>query len=238
MIKNCDKKELKLSIIGCIGFFLYFILSELEVYFPAFFGINIGTLSLNLKVLYLLLYEIMMMVVFFLLYRKHLIEKFKDFKKNFKTYFKEYFKYWEMAFGLMLISNMIILLIKPDAMANNEAAVRDTLLKAPFYMYFSAVFFAPFMEELTFRQSLRNVFKNDKLFIFISGFIFGGLHVFGSLTSWFDLLYLFPYCIPGFIFAYTLVKSDNIFVPMSLHFTHNGLLMTVQLILMLVGISI
>ena len=82
----------------------------------------------------------------------------------------------------------------------------------------------------------------------VSGISFGFVHILSSLlvivsnsieagnlvlTGWTDLLYIIPYSIPGIIFAYTLVKSKNIFVPISLHMIHNGFLITIQLLTML-----
>ncbi|MBQ8234787.1 MAG: CPBP family intramembrane metalloprotease, partial [Bacilli bacterium] len=86
------------------------------------------------------------------------------------------------------------------------------------------------------RNCLYKIFKNKYLFIFISGFIFGSLHVFNDSMVISDLLYLIPYCTPGFIFAYILTKSDNIFNTIGLHFIHNGTLMTLQVVLMLQGL--
>ena len=102
-------------------------------------------------------------------------------------------------------------------------------------MFISAVFIAPVLEELTFRQAFRNIFSNDKVFIIMSGLIFGGLHVVGNVNSPVDLLYLIPYCTPGFVFAYIMAKTDNVFVSMGLHFLHNGVMISLQILLMVLG---
>ena len=70
----------------------------------------------------------------------------------------------------------------------------------------------------------------------MSGLIFGGLHVIGNVNSIIDLLYLIPYCVPGFAFAYMLSKTNNIFVPMGFHFLHNGVTMSLQVILLILGL--
>jgi membrane protease YdiL (CAAX protease family) len=69
----------------------------------------------------------------------------------------------------------------------------------------------------------------------MSAFVFGGLHVFSSAETLIDLLYIIPYGAPGFVFAYMLSKTDNIFVPMGFHFMHNGILVALQILLLLVG---
>ena len=131
-----------------------------------------------------------------------------------------------------MTSNLIILLINSGNMANNEAAVREMFNSTPIYAFISAVVFAPLLEELVFRKSFRYMFNNDTLFILASGLTFGAFHVIGSYESLIDLLYIIPYSVPGIVFAYTLVKSKNIFVPMGLHFIHNGILMSLQFFLM------
>ena len=69
----------------------------------------------------------------------------------------------------------------------------------------------------------------------MSGLIFGGLHVVGNINHWYDLLYLIPYCTPGFIFAYIMSKTNNVFVSMGLHFLHNGMIMSLQVLLIMLG---
>ena len=59
------------------------------------------------------------------------------------------------------------------------------------------------------------------------------MHVVSSFESFSDLIYIITYSIPGFVFAYTLVKSENIFVPISLHMFHNTLTVIMQIILLI-----
>ena len=94
-----------------------------------------------------------------------------------------------------------------------------------------AIIFAPILEELVFRLSFRNMFKTDIIFIIASGLFFGFMHV-SSPNSLLELIYIIPYSIPGIVFAYTLTKSKNIFVPISLHFVHNTIMMIFQFIIM------
>jgi membrane protease YdiL (CAAX protease family) len=104
--------------------------------------------------------------------------------------------------------------------------------KTPILTFMSAVIIAPLLEELVFRKSFRYMFSNNILFILFSGITFGAFHVVGSFETFFDLIYIIPYSVPGLVFAYTLVKSKNIFVPMGLHFLHNGILMSLQFLVM------
>ena len=59
----------------------------------------------------------------------------------------------------MYVSNLIIVLINKD-IASNESYNRDLLFKMPVYATFVMVIVAPFIEELIFRLSIKNIFKN------------------------------------------------------------------------------
>ena len=135
----------------------------------------------------------------------------------------------------MVVSNIVISLFFKGANANNENTIRELIGLYPLYMFFSVSIEAPFVEELIFRQSIKNIFHNKWLFIIISGLLFGSMHVFGDFKNITDLLYIIPYSTPGIIFAYMLEDSDNIYVPMSFHFIHNGILISLQFILLLFG---
>lgn len=227
-MKENDKK----SLIGLGVFLFYFFASELQALPFWLLNVNTETLPEWLKVGYMLCFQIALIGTIVFIFKKDLKENLEDLKKNHQNYFKKYLKYWFIALGLMMASNLIITMLEPGSIANNEEAVRDMFNTTPIYTFISAVLFAPLLEELVFRKSFRYMFSNDTLFILASGLVFGAFHVVGSFETLFDLIYIIPYSIPGLVFAYTLVKSKNIFVPMGLHFIHNGILMSLQFFLM------
>lgn len=227
------KKDLKQIIIGICVVISYFIYSYFQIVPLELIGIDYNSLSIDSKVFYLMITELIYLLILFYIFRNQFKKDFKDFKNNFKPYMKKYMQYWALAFSLMLISNMVIVTLFPNSIATNQEIINNNLMVAPFYMVVSAVLFAPFLEEVIFRLGFRYIFKTDVLFIIASGLVFGSLHVIGSYQNLIDLIYIIPYSIPGFIFAYTLVKSKNIFIPISLHLFHNGIMMFVQVVLLL-----
>ena len=226
------KKNDKKTLVGIGVFLFYFFVSQFQAL--PFWVLNIDTTTLPeiVKVIYTLLVQVFLVLVIAYIFRKDLKKNFKDLKKNHKYYFSNYLKYWFLALGLMMLSNAIILMFEPGSIAGNEEAIRDMFSKTPIYTFISAVIIAPILEELVFRKSFRYMFSNDILFILASGLTFGAFHVIGSFETFFDLIYIIPYSVPGLVFAYVLVKSKNIFVPMGLHFLHNGILMSLQFLLM------
>ena len=196
---------------------------------------NIAQIPLIIKTIYLSIFEICQVTFISFLLKEQIKPAIKDIKKNYKNCFVNCAKYYLLAITIMMISNLFISTINSGNIAGNEEAIRETLAKAPIYMYFSAVIIAPLLEELVFRQAIRNIFTNNKLFIIMSGLIFGGLHVIGNINTPIDILYLIPYSIPGFAFAYMLTKTNNIFVSTGFHFLHNAITISLQVLLMILG---
>ena len=220
------------SILKGISVILIYFLANIILQIPVS---NITDSPLFLKIIYSLASEITILFLIVLVLKDDIRKSWADLSKNHKVYFDKYFKYWFLLIGVMMLSNYVINLFFTQAVASNQQAINDMFDKAPIYTFFSAVFIAPITEELVFRLGIRKIIKNNLLFIFISGFVFGGLHVFITMKSNVELLYLIPYCTPGFIFAYLLTKTDNVFVPASIHFFHNGILLSIQFLALLLG---
>lgn len=237
LIKNKNKtleqfkNYIKIALIGLITIIIYNATTFLELATLYYTKVDVSKMTITTKTIYLISFEVLIMAIIALINHKKLEKNAIDIKKNYNEYFKEYLKIYILALIIMMISNLIINTLTQE-IAGNEQAIRDTFSKAPIYMFFSAVIFAPFAEEMVFRQSIRNIIEDKKIFVIVSGLIFGGLHVIGNINNFYDILYIIPYATPGIAFAYMLEKTDNIFVPMGIHFLHNGLLMTLQIILL------
>lgn len=234
-----NDKDLKIRFkqigIGIGAMVLYFLLPYLEGVPFVIMGVDTTTLPIWVKVFYLTMYSVLTASLIMIIYNKKISKDFKDMKKNSIKYFNKYIKYWLIGLFIMMVSNLFINLIVTNDIPSNEQAIRETFNISPLYIFFSAVIYAPIVEELIFRQSIKNIFHNKWLFIIISGLLFGSMHVFGDFKNITDLLYIIPYSTPGIIFAYMLEDSDNICVPMSFHFIHNGILISLQFILLLFG---
>ena len=129
----------------------------------------------------------------------------------------------------MGISNIILTKITNYNLAGNEMQVREYINKYPLYMIYSSIIFAPLIEELIFRKTIKKIFKYKYLFIIISGLIFGILHI-SNFKDINEILFSIPYIIMGIDFAYIYYKTDNIFTTISFHLLHNLVLLIIQLI--------
>lgn len=181
---------------------------------------------------FLFIINVLFLVFLFFNYKKNLIKDFKDFFKDFFKNFENAFKYWIIGFIIMIISNVVIIYIAKAGIGGNEEQVRELIDLSPIYMIFRVSIYAPLTEEIIFRKGIRDFIKNKWVYVIVSGCFFGSLHVLPSLGSpvnFIDLLYLIPYCSLGIAFAYSYVKSDNIFSTISMHAIHNTLAISLYL---------
>lgn len=210
-------------------------------YLPAaIFKIDLNKLSNSMKIAYEFSCNLGFMIVIFMLYQDIIIDNLKKYLKEFKKNFKLSFSYYIVGFIIMIISNNIITIFFSEATANNEQAVRSLIDLYPLYMLFSVSIYAPFVEELIFRKSIKDIvlaFGDNKitkyLYIIISGLIFSSLHVLDTTSSFLDYLYIIPYLALGISFAALYYKTDNIFTTITMHSLHNTIAI---LLYILVGV--
>ena len=185
----------------------------------------------SMKVLLSFINDLLLLIIFISIYKKTIKKDFHDyFNKNYKNNIKESFSTWLIGFGIMIASNLLIAILTKGQLSQNEETVRGLIDKYPLYMTFQVMLYAPITEELIFRKSIKDFITNKKLYIIISGLIFGGLHVITSITSNpLSYLYLIPYCSLGFVFAYLYQKTDNIFSTTVAHSFHNSLALLIYL---------
>ena len=195
------------------------------------FGDHYGDFSLGARVLVSFVANIIILGILLFIYRDSLIRDFRNFfGKNVLNHLEVAFKYWLVGFMLMIISNFIISILTNGGMAANEESVRELIDLVPIYMLFDVAIYAPLTEELIFRKSIRDFISNKWIYIFVSGFVFGGLHVLSSVSSAMDLLFLIPYCSLGFAFAALYYKSNNIFSSICMHALHNTMAIVLYLL--------
>lgn len=226
-LTNYHKKVLKSLSIFLIYYFL-----PILVIIPFIFIYKNGEINDGL---FQLVFDIVLAVILFLIYKEDLKEDFKDFKTNNEKYIKSAVKYWIMGLLIMALSNSIINLINPSGIAGNEESIRDLLTKDTFNMVFAIIIFAPFIEELMFRKTLKDIIKNKWILVLMSALLFGGAHVLSTYEAPIDLLYIIPYGVLGGFFAYMYYKTNNIFTSMTMHAIHNGLLVLLILLSQLGG---
>lgn len=211
----------------------YFTYNNIAVYILKRFGIDIYNISQNMLIFINLIIDILFMIILFLVYYKDIINDIRDFKENYKSYLRFAFKWWVFALLFMYISNIIIYIIVKSN-ASNEEIIHSMVNKYPLYMLFQVSIIAPFVEEMLFRKSIRDIVTNKYLYIIISALIFGGLHVLTS-KSYLEMLYIIPYGVFGGIFAYIYCKTKNIFSTITVHHFHNTIIVLYYIFCLILG---
>ena len=209
---------------------LFILLIFFKYIFIAIIPFNYNNMSIIGKGIVMFIADLIYLIGIVSLYNKTLKKDFKNYFKHFLTNFEQSFKYYLVGLGIMILSNIIIVIFIKGAVAGNEEAVREMISKVPIYMIFSVSIYAPLTEELIFRKSIRDIIDNKYIYIITSGILFALAHVATHISSVLDILYIIPYASLGITFAYTYYKTKNIFSSIILHSIHNSVAIILYLI--------
>ncbi len=138
-------------------------------------------------------------------------------------------------YGLNIVLSLIIYMISGESTTGNQELIESGFSVYPVLYAFTAVIFAPIVEELIFRgvlyQELRS--KNSyKLPIIISSLSFGLIHtlpIYLSGGNSVEMLFLLIYTAMGFILTMVYEKTGSIYSSITLHLLNN-LIATIVLI--------
>ncbi len=205
------------------GFLILLLMVALYVFVPTMIArdlIKYFNLNSNLSSM---IGSVTLAIIFLIVFWSEIKKTFKEYissKENFYTSLK----YWLKGFGIMYISNIIlVLLVFKGKIATNEEMNRQILKEFPAVAFFEIALIAPFVEEFIFRYALRKATGKNKYFPLITALIFGLLHSLTGISSWLDLLYTIPYGALGYMFGLAYNKTDNIFTSIVAHSVHNTL---------------
>ena len=169
MVIEMLKKDYIKNIFKLIIVFFIFYKSYLLQYIPIIlFKIDIKNISMSTNILLNIFSNLVLLVIFFFIYKKELIEEFKIFKKNLLENINTGFKYWFVGLIIMIFSNALINIFFKTGGATNEKTIQSMITSLPWIMLINAGLIAPFNEEIVFRKSLKGVIKNRYLFVILS----------------------------------------------------------------------
>lgn len=227
-MKKMDKKKTIISIMKFIIVFGLFYYSSYIQYIP----IKLFNLDINngaVDVVLSTFSNIVLAVVFILIYKKELISDWKIFKKNFLESIDVGIKAWFIGLIFMFISNAILIYFNAGK-ATNEQLVQEMISALPWVMLIDAGIIGPFIEEIIFRKAIKDVFENKYIFIIVSGLFFGLMHVVTSFNSLGTFLFFIPYSVLGAAFAYAYQKTNTIFTSTAIHMIHNTTLILISIL--------
>lgn len=220
----------KSFITGILVFISFFVFNDIILFILSLFGISLYKLPIMTRQIVAIIISLILPTILVIIYRKSFIEGAKKIKKEFRKYIEVIIPAYFIGLAVMMFSNLAIQLFLDLPIASNEQEIRTLLSTLPIYTFISAALIGPLEEELIFRKGLKDVFKNNKLFIICSGLIFGSLHVITTLSTPLELFYIIPYSSLGVTFAYIYSKTDNIWCTVILHILHNTIILLIQML--------
>ena len=203
---NNSKKDIVKGIITVLLFiFLMFILPELKIF----------------KYINPIFIYVIMFITTIVLWYKELISDFKVFKDNFRIYFRFILKRYLIMLGVMVLVGIVVVLLNNGHPSINQQEVNLLFKQTPVLTFLLTSFYAPLVEEVTFRLSIKKFLNNKYLYILISGILFGALHVINDYTNILNMLFILQYGALGICLAKAYYDSKNIYVSISMHFIQN-----------------
>ena len=181
---------------------------------------------LNLALQYIVYLPIITAI--FILFRKDLVADFKDVLDKSYHFSKNTITGLLIMYGVNVVASFLVTIIGITGTSENQESIEGLLMfswYAPILFTPLICFFGPLVEEVIFRKCFRNVILNDYLFIGISTFLFGFMHVITTPGSFgYKLGMAIPYFASGFTFSFLYVKNGrNIVIPTICHVLNNTL---------------
>lgn len=155
------------------------------------------------------------------LWYKDLFSNFKIFKDNFRVYSRFIIKRYLIMLGVMILVGIPIVLLNKGKSSINQQEVNLLFKQTPMLTFLLTSFYAPIVEETTFRLSIKKILNNKYLFVIISGMLFGALHVINNYTNIYNLLFILQYSALGICLAKAYYDSKNVWVSILMHFIQN-----------------
>lgn len=222
---------------GLLVVFSYFLLGNL---LSALFSVLIekGIIPNKHFILVLLNFSIYLILAIFyiILYRRQIKDDWKKFKKKPKEVFKYGFNYWLRGLFIMLISNYILIFLFKTGVSTNEQTNIDLIKGSMLAQTILVVLVAPVIEEIVFRLSFGKMTKNPHIYAFITGLLFGFVHIISSLNNPLGILFLIPYSALGVAFGYLYKKTDTIFSSLFMHMFHNTMTIAIIILAIVMGV--
>lgn len=165
--------------------------------------------------------DVLMVLICIPFFFTELKRDIKIFWNNRKIYLKYIIKWQSIMLLVYFLVSFVVFYIKGDATQSVNQQIAESL--PMLYIIPSSLIYAPLVEELVFRGSLRRLIKNNALFILISGLSFGIIHTMYEATLFDMVLLSLPYATLGCFFAALYVKTENCTSSMISHFIHNAI---------------
>lgn len=163
-------------------------------------------------------------VIFFIVDKLNFKKDWEDFKRYRTQKISMIFTGFLLVYASLIVANLILTLLGVTGTSQNEMVIQSLFSDSPltlFLLFLLLCVFTPIVEEVVFRKVIYNFVEprtNYKVAIFITGAVFGLMHV----ITFGDFIQSIPYILMGLVFGYIYWKSNkNIYVTIGVHFLNN-----------------
>lgn len=221
MTEKKEKKKLeKLERLDVSGKDVILTIVLIALYLTQFF---IGDFISDPKLIVIvgIAYYILVFVFSCFVFRKRLKRDYAAYKSNVGAHVGQAFKWWGILIGCSYLMVIVRLALGGEMVTANQSDLNEMPL---WYTAPLAIIWAPFVEEIIFRGCIRRFIKNDVAFIIVAGLTFGLGHTITSESGLYNIIVQsLQYVAMGVVMATAYVKTNNIFVNMSIHCIQNTL---------------
>lgn len=208
-------------------FFVYF-------FYTMYAGSFLGTIGITNTIIASFIADILFMVFVIYMYRNNLKEDIKKFKKYKPKKIIGTILLWVvLIFAFNMVCGVITELLAPgvDADANTDA-VYNLFNVSTWYTIFKTMIFGTLVEEILYRESVRDNIKNNVIFIVASAIIYTIMNlVFTGLPETHVASSILVNFLPAIFFSIAYIRNDNNILLLSLiKFCYNLIPLTVLLL--------
>lgn len=207
-----NEKKVLISILVVCLYFLW------PYFFDAF--LSLFNISENVHLYLSLCINFVLLFIIMYIYRKKIINDINQTKKDFKLNIKSSIKIFCVGLGLYILFCSLFKELGVPIL-NNQIATEKMFVKIPVLFILNTLFYYPVIEELVFKMSFKDIFKNKCSFIIFTGLFNALFQIVFSFNGLTDLLYIIPYASILCSFSYMYYKTDNIIYPIFLRMCYN-----------------
>jgi len=221
-MKN-QEKLIKMFLI----FFVYF-------FYTMYAGNVLNSIGITNSILASFIADVIFMLFVIYMYRHNLSDDIKKFKKyKTKKLIGTILLWVVLIFAFNMICGMITEFFAPgvDADANTEA-VHNLFSISAWYTIFKTMIFGTLVEEILYRESIRDNVKNNLLFIIISAVVYTIMNlIFTGIPDTHVTSSILVNFLPAIFFSVAYIRNDNNILLLSLiKFCYNLIPLTVLLL--------
>ena len=236
--RGCENMQSnkKYYLIRTILIFSYYIFGS--IIFNKLFSL----FGLNNSIIPMIIADIIFFIIIVFIYREKIKICFNNFKEEYSLKNKIFII---LKWCLIILSiNMLMAIFKKIFSLNinniideNSTAVIKLFDLSFSYSLFKALLFAPIAEELLFKESIRDIVKNDIAFLLISSSIYTAMNFMYSNSN-ILFLDLIKYFMLSLMLSLVYIKNkDNIVIVMVIKFLYNIIPTIILIITMIVGVN-